>query len=225
MADITIVALEGLIGAGKTTVFQALKKRFAAAPWKDYEVAFLDECVDVLNECRIDGVTYHPLQAFYDDPKREATAMQIFIVEYLQRKLVDKLAELQPTEKPILIISDRSVESTLVFLETMRDSGYISDFSTHVVKSVIASIRESIPATTGVYYVNTPVTQCQERIKMRNRDGEDHLTRDDRYLRLLAENYTKWMKKNTDVTWLNSRATTVAEREDELYEFIVKNCM
>lgn len=234
MDDVVIVVIEGLIGAGKTTLWEELKRRYGPTE----SVVFLEECVDCVNLCHLNGEEFRPLRAFYANPAKEAVAMQMHIITNLAKSFRNVLSANRT--RPLVVVCDRFIDSAAIFVDAMHKAGHVSDFSAAFLRNAISENKKDhdIPEPTGIFFLETPVSECQKRISRRNRPGEEGLVTSDTYLRDLYDSYKSWESRVTrrankgtteyadddcetpGVLWENSLCYDLQARADEVMKFI-----
>ena len=102
-----IYALEGNIGAGKSTIMKIISNQF-------HDVEFVEEPVNQwqnLNGCNL-------LNSFYSDPKRWGFSFEF----HSMLTKIQALLKAADSDKPIIII-ERSILSNKVFMDLSNDLG------------------------------------------------------------------------------------------------------
>jgi deoxyadenosine/deoxycytidine kinase len=174
-----VIAIEGIIGSGKTTIAHQLGK--------DLNMRVLSEPVN--NEM---------LEKFYAETSKYAFAMQM---EMLARRYnLQQLAahEALNTEYNGVIL-DRSLPGDTVFCEIHNECGNIPDLMYATYKTFRDIMTLSLQPPTYLLYLEVTAETAIERIKSRNRQQEDvnneqgdrELKVDIHYLNLLIEKYNK----------------------------------
>lgn len=215
MERVKVISLEGLIGAGKSTLWRELKASFSGNP----HFLFVDECVQDMERWR----NYYPLKLMYENPTQEAFAVQMHIMECLGKKYETVKKEMIKREGRITLICDRYIDSPLVFIPTMLKSGYVTDFGADRLRYYFHKLLRNLnmPECTGVFYVDTPVDECVRRIKKRNRFGEDELLERKEYLMMLQHSYEMQMSESK-CPWKKSSITHLAALVKEARDFILQ---
>jgi deoxyadenosine/deoxycytidine kinase len=201
-----ICAIEGNIGAGKTTIFEKLKIRFANSGIK---AVFMPEPVDIWETIR-DSSGKTILEKFYADPKY---AFSFQIMAYSTR-----LAMLRKTirENPDcqLIICERSLEADHnIFAKMLFESGKIEDVEYQIYELLFHDTAEEFRLNIAVYMDSTP-EKCIERIGKRARAGESNIPLP--YLQECCKYYNSWLLQTTDfpVLHLNTNADATYNETD-----------
>lgn len=178
------VAVEGNIGAGKSTLVAALQRRAAAAAAGGaQDVLVLQEPVGewtaplaALSEDG-DGQPRSMLQAFYEstNPDRHAFAFQMYVL--LSRLRQGRHADAKAVRA---VVSERSVDSSVhVFGRAMRASGELDAMQLAVLTSWADEARElglGPPELDLVVYLRVLPETCAARTARRARPGEQAVT-------------------------------------------------
>lgn len=161
------IAVEGLIGAGKTTLAKRL-----AAEW-DAETV-LEEFED------------NPfLPQFYNDPKRHAFALELsFLAQrFHQLKRVGERSLFQP-----IAVADYSIGKSLVF------AGATLPPDEHALFRDLYSIMYGgLPKPELLLYLHLPMAVVRQRIRGRGRSYEQQIGEE--YLAQLQERYLDHLRK------------------------------
>ncbi|AJW73054.1 deoxynucleoside kinase [Borrelia hermsii] len=162
-----MIVIEGLIGAGKTTLGHVLSKEF--------NIPFYSE---LNNE-----FTLFMLDKFYKDKSRWAFSVQInFLNERF--KLIKAIFK---TKGGIL---DRSIYGDRVFASLLNESGYISNAECRIYFDLLDNMLEHSQRPVLMIYLDCSVDEAERRIKNRNRSFETGIPRE--YLEGLNEKYLSW---------------------------------
>ncbi|MFZ1687384.1 MAG: deoxynucleoside kinase [Flavobacteriales bacterium] len=161
------IAIEGLIGAGKTTLARRLCERFNGR-------LVLEEFDD------------NPfLPRFYDDPERYAFAVELgFLAQrYHQLKRISERELFTP-----LTIADYSIGKSLVFASvTLPPDEYA------LFRDLYTIMYTDLPQPELIVYLHLPMERVQERIQQRGRSYEQSIPLD--YLARLQERYLDHLQK------------------------------
>ncbi|AGE50200.1 kinase protein [Acanthocystis turfacea Chlorella virus Canal-1] len=150
-----LISIEGLIGAGKSTVLSELKKRG----------------FKVIKE-PVEKWTF--LQKFYDDPNKYSLA--------LQTQILLTFAEQEIPGDDIVFVERSPAVSRYVFANMLRSEGLLTDEAMNVYSSLYTKL--SLWKPDGYIYLDTPVDVCAERQKSRGDSYEitrQYLTDLDKY--------------------------------------------
>ena len=175
-----IYALEGNIGAGKSTIMKIISNQF-------HDVEFVEEPVNQwqnLNGCNL-------LNAFYSDPKRWGFSFEF----YSMLTKIQALLKAADSDKPIIII-ERSILSNKVFMDLSNDLGKLDKMEYAMLINTYNFYLENVyPQIAGVIYLDTPVDECIRRITKRNR-GEE-CTIEKSYLNSIKEKMDEMCNSST----------------------------
>lgn len=192
------IAVEGAIGAGKTT----LAKRLAASFNYDTLLERADE---------------NPfLERFYQDRSSHALSTQLFFL--LQR--AEQIKTLTPSEAtPITRIADFLIEKDPLFAEATLDKDELS-----IYQQVYQQLTINTPKPDLVIYLQAPVNTLLQRIKGRSIKNEQSI--DSEYLETLHDAYTRFFHfyeqsplliVNThEIDWVNNN-----ESYEQLVDYIL----
>ena len=185
-----IYALEGNIGAGKTTILKVLEKHF-----KDIE--FVEEPVKKWQN--LGGMNL--LNSFYFDPQRWGFSFEF----YSMLTKIQALLNASDSDKPIIII-ERSILSNKIFMDLSNELGKLDKMEYCMLMNTYNFYLQNIyPQIAGIIYLDTPVDECIKRITKRNRGEECNI----------EKTYLEAIKKKLDE--LANSSTMVVIRIDGLY--------
>ena len=174
-----IYALEGNIGAGKTTVLNLMSKTFN-------DVEFVEE--PVKDWQNLGGQNL--LESFYKDPERWGFSFEF----YSMLTKIQALLKAANSEKPIVII-ERSILSNKLFMDLSNELGKLNPMEYKMLLNTYEFYLQNIyPQLSGVIYLDTPVDECVKRIIKRNRGEECSIDK----------NYLESIKKKLDELAENS---------------------
>ena len=188
----TIISIEGNIGSGKSTL---LKRITETHP----DIVTVQEPVDEWNNIKDEnGVSI--LERYYADQKSWAFAFQMMAFITRVRKL-----RIAIDENPMkIIITERSVFTDKnIFAKMLHDSGMINDIEYSIYLKWFEELTRDIQID-KVVYVRTEPSECEWRIKCRNRTGEN-IPID--YLESCHKYHENWLKP-VDKLVLNGELTT-----------------
>jgi deoxyadenosine/deoxycytidine kinase len=166
----TIIAIEGLIGAGKTSVLQELRKRgFTVIPERVAEWTYMDK--------------------FYKNPSKYALPFQIqILLSFLKYDLSDEL-----------IIVERSPQvSRSVFAKMLSADGILTDDDMTTYMELYDHLQPWKPDV--YIYLDCPLDVCQARLQSRGDSHAipfEYLIELKRYYDIFF-NYTECMSVNSN---------------------------
>src|SRR5215210_4824856 len=163
------ITIEGNIGAGKTTLAQALSKRLDAR-------LILEQFAD------------NPfLSKFYENPGQYAFPLELFFMAERYKQLKDLLH----TEDLFhsVTVSDYLFTKCLLFAKVN-----LGEQEFHLYQKLFDIIHQQLLHPDILIYLHAPVRKLQENIKKRQRDYEQAIP--DEYLFNIQETYTSYIKQH-----------------------------
>src|SRR5450432_2581091 len=163
------IAVEGNIGAGKTTLAHLLSRHFNS-------------------RLILEGYTENTFLAkFYEDPKKHAFQMELF----LMAERYKQLKELVHTKDLFhrITISDYMFSKCLLFAKVNLP---YEEF--HLYQKLFDIIYQQLVQPDLLIYLHAPVQQLQKNIRKRNRSYEQSIPDD--YLFNLQETYTSYIRQH-----------------------------
>lgn len=179
--EIRHIAIEGVIGAGKTTLAQMLSKSLGA-------------------RLVLEKFEENPfLPKFYEDPERYAFQTQIFFLlsRYRQQKDLFQ-ADLFHSH----IISDYIFEKDKIFAYLT-----LQEEELKLYESLLTAIEKNIPQPDLVIYLQSSVDRLMKNIRMRGREMEENMSED--YIRDLNEAYNYFFFRYKSAPLLIIRSTDI----------------
>lgn len=152
-----VYAVEGNIGAGKSTFLRLLKKNIR-------NVCILPESVTQWKNINGNDL----LEAFYKDPKRWCFTFEI----YTMYTLIKNLNEAMTSNTDIIFI-ERSILSNRIFHYVSESTGKLNSLEMGVLKDLYDYFKSVFPKLDGIIYIDTDVSTCLKRIKERGREEEN----------------------------------------------------
>ena len=175
-----IYALEGNIGAGKTTILKILSNHF-----KDIE--FVEEPVKQWQN--LGGMNL--LDSFYSNPKRWGFSFEF----YSMLTKIKSLLNAANSDKPIIII-ERSILSNKIFMDISKELGKLDKMEyCMLINTYNFYLQHVYPQIYGIIYLDTPVDECIKRIIKRNRGEECSIPKS--YLELLKQKFDELANSST----------------------------
>ena len=175
-----IYALEGNIGAGKTTMMKIIGQDFTS-------VEFVEELVSQWqNLCGI-----NLLDAFYSDPERWGFSFEF----YSMLSKIKALLNAANSDKPVIVI-ERSILSNKVFMDLSHELGKLEEIEYSMLMNTYHFYLQHVyPQLSGIIYLDTPVDECIKRITKRNRGEECTIERS--YLQCIKEKMDQLCNSST----------------------------
>ena len=208
-----IIAIEGNIGSGKSTLVSKLEEIFK----NNTDYYFLQEPVSIWNTIKDEnGVTI--LEKFYNET--EKYAFQFQMMAYISRLSI--LREAIKNKNAKYIITERSIYTdSNVFAKMLYDDKKITLIEYTIYKKWFDEFISEIPIS-KIIYVKTDPEIAHQRVIIRNRTGEqipiEYLTRCHTY-------HENWLKKQDyEMITLNGNIN-IYENQEELTSWInsIKN--
>lgn len=154
------IAIEGPIGAGKTTLARALAEHLGYS-------------------CMLENVQEHPfLDRFYKDPKRWALQTESFF-------LIDRYEQIRAFQNDMQekgVVSDYHFLKNLIFAEATLDHE-----TYNVYRQMVHTLTATLPRPALVVYIRASLPTLLKRIKKRGRPFEQAI--DPQYLANIAARY------------------------------------
>ena len=190
-----IFTVDGNIGSGKSTLIKLLKKKYRSLG--DKKIVFLPEPVDIWESIK-DKNGKNVIECYYDDQIKFAFPFQM--MAYISR--VHQIREIMNnSDDNTIIICERSVYTDKhVFAKMLHDNGTMNDIEIQIYKKWFDEFVKDFPFS-GIIYVGAEPTKSLERVKIRNRKGEDIPLS---YLELCHNYHENWLNNsNIPVLKLN----------------------
>ena len=212
---IHLLVVSGNIGVGKSTLLESLPRE---------KHAKFD--VEVIPEALFDFTNYgnfNPLALMYENPEENFGFFQLHVIRSMNkhfRRYIGHLklkyrGEAAPSkQRPLFIVTDRSLFAPIVFIENARCKGTISPFVASFLSSecwyhATESYSRANVYVRGVFFLDPPLEQTKLRISSRGRLYEKDL--DDIFLNDLRAHYIRhleWWKLNSAVIVRTSAGST-----------------
>lgn len=170
-----LICIEGNIGAGKSTLLSDLKLKLP-------NMGFIEENISQYTVYK----NYNPLIEMYQNPMQNSPIAQLHFIRSINNILFKKSGNHD------ILITDRSIFSPRVFGDTLCQGGWISTFTRdYLSEETLAHAKQTLELLNaeyvGMFYMNTPVDICLERINKRSRQGERFITIE--YLKNIENSY------------------------------------
>lgn len=206
-----LLSLEGIIGAGKTSVFDCLNEGNEC----EFFFNFIDEPVDKFSKYK----HFNPLLKSYLFPTSDAAIAQIHFSKVIAENFKAKY-----NNSSVVNVCDRSCDSPSIFIQTYRDLGFFSNFVGDYVTELCQDIMSDIPLPHFIVYLDIDVHKAMERIKQRNREEENFCTVKQQIV--LKENYEKYLtmseEKGAIVKRINVDDKDIMSIAIEVQDFILE---
>jgi len=184
-----LISIEGNIGAGKSTLLRAL--RDAHPDW-----TFIDEPIDTWTALK--NNTGNLLECFYGNQARWAYTFQNCSI--LSRFQLIEKAILENKDKysgKHIYVTERSLGTDYhVFAKMLKEDGKLDELEFELYERWLAELEKTCTPLSGIVLVDTAPQTCVNRIKNRNREGEEGIPLS--YLELLNTFQNRWLD-NIDI--------------------------
>ncbi|MGA9115655.1 MAG: deoxynucleoside kinase [Bacteroidota bacterium] len=187
--DLRHIAIEGVIGAGKTTLAKMLGERLGA-------------------KVVLEKFEENPfLKDFYRDPDRYAFQTQIF---FLLTRYKQQQELFQADLFHRFLVTDYIFEKDRIFAYLNLEEEELKLYET-----LVASIQHNIPTPDLVVYLQTGVPRLMQNIRKRGRPYESHM--EESYIRDLNEayNYFFFRYRSTPLLIVNTSTLDFVGREQD----------
>lgn len=163
------IAIEGNIGAGKTTLAHLLAKKLNAR-------LILEQFAD------------NPfLPKFYENPKQNAFPLELFFMAERYKQLKDTVHTSDLFQS--VTVTDYIFTKCLLFAKVN-----LSEEEFRLYQRLFDIMQPQLIAPDIIIYLHSPVQKLQKNIKKRNRSYEQKIP--DEYLFSIQETYTSYIKQH-----------------------------
>ena len=170
-----IIVIDGIIGAGKTTLSQYLSER--------YDVHFYEELVN--DEKR--SLTQDMLDLFYSSPNRWSAITQIMFLSHRFKDLKD--AE----KRNSFCLFDRSIYGDEIFAYNLFKRNEMTDNEFQIYQGLLQPLLKEVAPPHLLIYLDVTVDIAMERIQERSRSTEPvQISRT--YMDDLKKSYDSWFE-------------------------------
>lgn len=211
----SIFAVEGNIGAGKTTLLKMLE----SMQFHKKHIVFF-EPVDTWTKLKdTDGKNI--FEKFYEDEQKYAFMFQMFVLVTRFQQLWN-LVHSHPDH---VIIMERSYLADVnIFAKLMYEQKNLNDMEWFIYTSWYNMVSNMLNVSfKGLMYLKTTPKVCLERIRVRNRPGEEDIKLD--YLEDLHIKHEEWINHSPSLPVLVVDANVSVDqlRTDDIISFINRN--
>ncbi len=171
MAIYNFIAIEGNIGAGKTTLCHQLAERFG--------------CALVLEQ-----FTDNPfLPPFYEQPERYAFPVELFFMTERHKQLLEHFS--QPDLFRLFTVADYFFVKTLLFAKNN-----LSEAEFRLFQRLFSVLNATFPKPDLLLYLHRPVEVLLKQIKKRGRNIEQNISPE--YLTEIQDAYFDYLSTETE---------------------------
>jgi deoxyadenosine/deoxycytidine kinase len=180
-----LISIEGNIGAGKSTLLNKLRQSHP-------EWTFIDEPVDFWATLKNDkGQSLFEL--YYNNQERWSYTFQNCAVLSRYQYIEETIAKQKSVSAGKQVyITERCIDTDhKVFAQMLHDDNKMDSLEYTLYERWIEQLKKSSTPLSGIIYIDTPAEVCAERIKGRNRDGEEGIPL--QYLHELQRYQSSWI--------------------------------
>jgi deoxyguanosine kinase len=185
------IAIEGNIGAGKTTLAHILSKKLNAR-------LILEQFAD------------NPfLPKFYENPKQHAFPLELFFMAERFKQLKDMLQTKDLFQN--ITIADYVFSKCLLFAKVN-----LPEDEFRLYQKLFDILQQQIVFPDILIYLHSPVHKLQQNIKKRNRGYEQNISNE--YLFNIQETYTSYIKQhNIKTIFIDASKADFLDNEKHLH--------
>ncbi len=170
------IVVDGIIGAGKTTVAHYLSQVL--------NIPIYEEMMDDGEQTLVQRM----LDRFYGDPNRWSAITQVM---FLNNRFKD-IRHAESLNKPSIF--DRTIYGDEIFARNLLVRGQMEEDEFLVYQSILQGMLTQIQPPELLIYIDVTVDTAMERIRIRDRSTEaDMIPRD--YMEDLRKNYELWFEE------------------------------
>ena len=215
-----IIAIEGNIGAGKTTIIKAFSSKSQFLNTKE-EYICITEPVSRWEMIRDTKTNENILSNFYQNPSKYSFPFQImaFITRKQQiQEEINKIKEMKRAHHQPTIITERSLMADKqVFAKMLYDDNMIEDIMYQIYN--LNYDDPELPLADAIIYLKATPTNCLTRVNKRNREGETNISLE--YLQKCETYYEEWLfKEPKPILVLDVNTVIEKEHYTKIEEFI-----
>lgn len=184
------IAIEGNIGAGKTTLAHLLAKKLNAR-------LVLEQFAD------------NPfLPKFYENPKQNAFPLELFFMAERYKQLKDMIHKTDLFQS--VTVSDYFFSKCLLFAKVN-----LSEEEFRLYQKLFDIMQQQLMFPDILIYLHSPVQKLQKNIRKRNRLYEQNIA--DEYLFSIQETYTSYIKQhNLKTIFIDAADSNFLDNEQHL---------
>ena len=168
-----IVVVDGLIASGKTTYLAMLINVLTRRGWR---VTLVKEPIDKWNTPAPDGGP-SLFQRFNSDPSRWGYHFQT--KAFYDRVMENKEMYAKYGDRSDVFILERSCFTDGLFMGSLHDAGLVDNLEMKDYEDWCSMWAEVMPYEPDLFIdLRPPIDVCMERLKERNRPGEEKITKE-----------------------------------------------
>lgn len=209
--DIIVITLDGNIGVGKSTFLKYVSQQIP-------EVEIVLEPVGVWENLKCEN-DKSLLTHFYEDSKRWGYTFQNCAI---LTRILELREAIKKTNKKIIITERSVLTDRHVFAKMNKDIGNINKLEWDLYNKWFDGFSHETHIDAAIYITTSPKT-ANERIKIRNRNGENNIPFE--YLKNLDLYHKNWLNDNKEMPVLKISTEEniyIHENIEKLKKFIEK---
>lgn len=212
-----IIAIEGNIGAGKTTIIKAFSSKTQFLNTKK-EYICITEPVSRWETIRDTKTNENILSRFYENPSKYSFPFQVMAFITRKQQIHEEINKIMEMETQPIIITERSLMADKqVFAKMLYDDNMIEDIMYQIYN--LNYDDPNLPLADAVIYLKATPTNCLERVNKRNREGETKISLE--YLEKCEKYYEEWLLKEAKpILVLDVNTNIEREHYIKIEEFI-----
>ena len=210
-----ILAVEGIVGSGKTSFLSAVRNSFLATKYAIYVVESpLERWQDV------EGTNL--LKLYHTDPVRHTFSFQSWCLSTRHDSLMTHLrTQIDPADhRPVITFVERACMTDVdCFCATLCARGMLNAWEMELLRTQCRQLTRMLPHPNGVIMMNTPVDISMRCVNIRRREGESlGVTQD--FQQDLLESYRKWLR-TTHIPRIHVDTVAAFHHQPASYEAVV----
>ena len=193
------LSIDGLIGAGKSTLIQHLISMSSLKHKVNFYV--IKEPINIwtnlnFQNSKLPKIDF--LKLFYESQSKYAALFQIFVLATRYKVYQSCVNHIRTTEsntnsnKINILIFDRSLESTMLFTNILHEENKINNIELKIIKLLYDEYIKYIPQMNIKIFLNVKPNQALTQISKRARNGEHNITLE--YLNKLYKEHQTFFK-------------------------------
>ncbi len=188
------IAIEGNIGAGKTTLAHLLARKLNAR-------LILEQFAD------------NPfLPKFYENPKQNAFPLELFFMAERYKQLKDMMHKTDLFQT--ITVADYFFSKCLLFAKIN-----LPDEEFRLYQKLFDIMSQQLVLPDIIIYLHSPVQKLQKNIRKRNRSYEQNIA--DEYLFSIQETYTSYIKQhNIKTIFVDAADANFLDNEQHLEQIL-----
>lgn len=202
-----VISINGNIGSGKSRLLTDLKEKYRFNP----DFYFVEEPVDEWNGLT-DSNGLNLIENYYKDQQKYAFPFQMNAFVTRLRNIQEAIKK----NKYKFIVTERCILTDKnIFAKMLYDKGIMNELEYKIYLDLFQHFNEYMYKPIYVYMKTSPEICCQ-RIKQRNRQGEENIPLD--YLQACGEYHENWLSNENEQHKLIIDGNKDVSKQDNLDE-------